>query len=217
MKWHNLAARDIPEARFRLMRKILLQGSPRIVPRGADKGAKRLIISGIVKIKSPWTKPLLPAHPIVPSPVDNRMLDEFVSVFIAGGEWKARPGRPFYGQFIAGQMLYIAEAYKNKANWDSTDFCMLMGSSEKSLYEEDPWDLVAIDTLVEQEQLHFIAYFRDLDVFKLFPLFVPAIQILKAEIAAATELEEGMLSVCSKAFFLEEDSFDFARREAGLS
>jgi len=198
------------------MRRILQQGQVRIVPFGADRGTKRLIISGLAKIKMPWIRPFQPSHPAVPSPVDDQMLDEFVSAFLAGGEWRARPGKPFYSQFITKQMLYIVEAYKDEAARDSTDFCMIMGDSEKSLYEEDPWDLVAIDSLVEEGKLHLIAYFRDLDIFKLFPLFVPALQILKAEMAASTRLDDGMLTILSKAFFLEKDTFALAKVEVGL-
>jgi len=198
------------------MRRILQQGQARTVPFGADRGAERLIISGLAKIRMPWVRPFLPSHPTIPSPVDNQMLDEFVSAFLAGGEWRARPRKPFYSQFITKQMLFIVEAYKDKASRDSTDFCMIMGNSEESLYEEDPWDLVIIDTLVEKDNLHLIAYFRDLDVFKLFPLFVPAIQVLKAEMSATAKLEDGMLTILSKAFFLEGDTFNLARLEVGF-
>jgi len=216
MKWHNLSCRDIPEARFQLMRRILEQGRLCTVPSGADRGQKRLAISALVKIESPGSEPLLPTHPSIPPPVDRDLLDEFVQAFLAGGEWKARPGRPFYSQFILPQMMYIVEILKDKANRDTTDLCMIMGSADKSLFEEDPWDLVIIDFLVEKAALHVSSYFRDLDVFKLFPLFVPALQILKREIALASKLKDGILTILSKAFFIERPDKKAAEVEVGL-
>lgn len=84
----QIIARDLGDAWFQTLFKILEEGSVFTIDRGSYAGQKRLEFDWItVHIKFPGTRPLLPqieAHHNIPNPVADEYLDEYLPYLMTG-------------------------------------------------------------------------------------------------------------------------------------
>jgi thymidylate synthase len=96
----KINARDLDDAWFQTLFKILEEGSVFTIDRGSYEGQKRLEFDWIeVKIKHPDTRPLLPkiaSHYNIPDPVAEDYLDDYISYLLTG---EVQDGESYtYGQ-----------------------------------------------------------------------------------------------------------------------
>lgn len=84
----HIVARDLGDAWFQTLFKMLEEGSVFKIDRGSYAGQKRLEFDWItVHIKHPGTRPLLPqieAHHNIPNPVADDYLDEYLPYLMTG-------------------------------------------------------------------------------------------------------------------------------------
>jgi thymidylate synthase len=96
----HIDARDLPDAWFQTLFKILEEGSVFKIDRGSFAGQKRLEFDWItMRIKDPGHLPLLPQiedHFSIPNPVKDDYLDDYISYLMTG---ELEPGESYtYGQ-----------------------------------------------------------------------------------------------------------------------
>jgi thymidylate synthase len=95
-----IQARDLGDAWFQCLYRILDEGYMFTIDRGSYAGQKRLEFDfATIHIKFPGTRPLLPqieAHHNIPNPVADDYLDDYVSYLMTG---EIKPGESYtYGQ-----------------------------------------------------------------------------------------------------------------------
>ena len=98
----HITARDLGDAWFQTLFKILEEGSVFKIDRGSYEGQRRLEFDWItVNIKYPGTRPLLPQiepHHNIPNPVADDYLDDYLPYLMTG---ELKPGESYtYGQRI---------------------------------------------------------------------------------------------------------------------
>jgi thymidylate synthase len=99
MNIQHITARDLPDAWFQTLYKILEEGTVFKIDRGSYAGQKRLEFDWItVHIKNPGVRPLLPhiePHYNIPNPVADDYLDEYLPYLMTG---ELKPGESYtYG------------------------------------------------------------------------------------------------------------------------
>lgn len=121
MNLQHVNARDLGDAWFQTLFRILEEGSVFTIDRGSYAGQKRLEFDWItVHIKHPNVRPLLPqieAHFNIPNPVADDYLDEYMPYLMTR---ELKEGESYtYGQRIAGEsiepktpMLYNSDLFK---------------------------------------------------------------------------------------------------------
>jgi thymidylate synthase len=95
-----IEARDLGDAWFQTLYRILEHGSVFKIDRGSYAGQKRLEFDWVnIRIKNPGTRPLLPqieSHYNIPNPVADDYLDEYLPYLMTGD---LKPGESYtYGQ-----------------------------------------------------------------------------------------------------------------------
>jgi len=115
----HIEARDLSDAWFQSVFKILDEGRVFKIDRGSYAGQKRLEYDWFsVRIKHPGTRPLLPqieSHFGIPNPVEDGYLDEYLPYLMTPA---LKPGESYtYGQRISGYPVAwndVAEYFKEK-------------------------------------------------------------------------------------------------------
>ena len=99
MNIQHVEARDLGDAWFQCLYRIIEQGSVFQIDRGSYAGQKRLEFDWItIHVKNPGTRPLLPqieSHYNIPNPVADDYLDEYLPYLMTG---ELKPGESYtYG------------------------------------------------------------------------------------------------------------------------
>ena len=102
MKIITVQARDLPDAWFQTIYKILDEGRIYQIERGSYQGQKRLEFDYVtIHIKYPGTRPLVPDIPPtlgIPNPVSAEYLDEYLPYLMCA---KKKPGEEYtYGMYL---------------------------------------------------------------------------------------------------------------------
>jgi thymidylate synthase len=116
-----IEARDLGDAWFQCLYRILDEGYMFTIDRGSYAGQRRLEFDfATIHIKFPGTRPLLPqieAHHSIPNPVADDYLDDYVSYLMTG---EIKPGESYtYGQrmtkasFRPDWLKYDLEKFKD--------------------------------------------------------------------------------------------------------
>jgi len=88
LNYQYIKARDLGDAWFQCLFKMLEEGSVHKIDRGSFAGQKRLEFDFIVlQIEHPGTRPLLPqieAHHSIPNPVADDYLDDYLPYLMTG-------------------------------------------------------------------------------------------------------------------------------------
>ena len=211
MKLDFIEARDLPDAWFQCVYRVLETGREYIIERGSFEGQKRIEFDYItVHIKFPGARPLLPEIPpalSIPNPVAEGYLDEYLPYLMTSAK---QPGEGYtYGQYLEPQIVEVIRMYKDDG-FETNQAYMTVGDPQ-AIYLSDPPCLRGIDTRVKDGKLHFFVYFRSWDLWNGFPANLGAIQLLKEYMASSIGLEDGEIIASSKGLHIYDYVWELAR------
>jgi len=205
MKISLIGARDLSEAWFLCLRKILTEGYEYKIERGSYAGQHRKELDfAVVQISNPGTRPLIPDVPQgVPPPTSMEYIESYLPYLMTAH--KAEGEQYTYGQYLERQISEVIRMYKEDG-YNTNQAFMAVGN-EESISLSDPPCLRGIDTRVRDNKLNFIVYFRSWDLWAGFPSNLAAIQLLKEYIAGEIGIDDGELIALSKGLHLYEYSW----------
>lgn len=214
MEISHIEARDLSEAWFLCLRKVLTKGYKYSIERGSYAGQYRKELDFIVvKISNPGNRPLTPDVPQgVPAPTTMEYIENYLPYLMTAH--RAEEEQYTYGQYLEEQIAEVIKIYKENG-YNTNQAYMAVGDS-KSISLSDPPCLRGIDTRVRYGKLHFIAYFRSWDLWAGFPSNLAAMQLLKEYMASEIGVEDGEMIVTSKGMHLYEYSWELAKTTAGM-
>jgi len=215
MQITSIDARDLSEAWFLCLRKVLDEGHEYRIERGSYSGQQRKELDmAVVQVRNPGNRPLIPdVPPGVPPPTTIEYIDSYLPYLMTAH--KAEGEQYTYGQYLEKQIDEVISMYR-KDGFNTNQAFMTVGNPE-SLKLEDPPCLRSIDTRVRYGKLHFICYFRSWDLWAGFPSNLAAIQMLKEYIGAEIGVADGELIAVSKGLHLYDYSWELARTAAGVA
>ncbi len=207
-------ARDLPEAWFLCLRRVLTQGREYIIERGSNVGLRRKELDFIVlQVRHPGRRPLVPDVPLgVPPPSSMEYVENYLQYLLTS--FKADTEQYTYGEDLESQIPEVIRIYKEGGHNTNQGF-MAVGSRE-SIKLPDPPCLRGIDTRVANGRLHFIVYFRSWDLWAGLPSNLAGIQLLKEYMASEIGVEDGEIMALSKGLHLYEYTWELARTTARL-
>ena len=208
-------ARDLSEAWFLCLRRVLAEGYEYKIERGSYAGQHRKELDlAVVQIRNPGNRPLVPDVPQgVPLPTTMDYIESYLPYLMTAH--RAEGEQYTYGQYLEKQIAEVIKMYKEDG-FNTNQAFMAVGDSQ-SLYLEDPPCLRSIDTRVRSDRLHFIAYFRSWDLWAGFPSNLAAIQLLKEYIAGEIGVADGELIAVSKGLHLYDYAWELAKTAAGIA
>ena len=207
-------ARDLPEAWFLCLRRVLTQGREYIIERGSNVGHRRKEIDFIVlQVRHPGRRPLVPDVPLgVPPPSSMEYVENYLQYLLTS--FKADTEQYTYGEDLESQIPEVIRIYKEGGHNTNQGF-MAVGSRE-SIKLPDPPCLRGIDTRVANGRLHFIVYFRSWDLWAGLPSNLAGIQLLKEYMASEIGVEDGEIMALSKGLHLYDYTWELAKTTARL-
>jgi thymidylate synthase len=205
----QLSARDLSEAWFLCLGRILAVGHEYKIDRGSYAGQRRKELDYVVvQISYPGTRPLIPDVPMgVPPPTSMEYIEEYLPYLMTSH--KAEQEQYTYGQYLETQIAEVIRMYKEDGF--NTNQAFMSVGNEESIYLADPPCLRAIDTRIRDGRLHFFVYFRSWDLWAGFPSNLAAIQLLKEYMSGEIGVEDGELIAASKGLHLYDYSWDLAK------
>jgi thymidylate synthase len=206
-----IQARDIPDAWFQCVYKILDHGHTYKIERGSCEGQERLEFDYItVRIQYPGVKPLIPDIPLalgIPNPVADGYVEEYLPYLMTSAK---QPNEDYtYGQYLESQITEVIRMYKEDG-YGTNQAYMTVGDPE-AIYLKDPPCLRGIDTRIRYGKLHFMVYFRSWDLWNGFPANLAAIQLLKEYMAHEIGVEDGEIISASKGLHLYDYIWELAK------
>jgi len=215
MKITQIDARDLSEAWFLCLRKVLTEGYEYRIERGSYQGQRRKELDfAVIHILNPGTKPLVPTVPPgIPPPSTMEYIESYLPYLMTSH--KAEGEQYTYGQFLEKQIAEVIRMYKEDGHNTNQAF-MTVGDAQ-SLFQSDPPCLRSIDTRIRDNKLHFLVYFRSWDLWAGFPSNLAAIQLLKEYMADEIGVADGEIIASSKGLHLYEYSWELARTVAGIT
>lgn len=151
LNYQYIKARDLGDAWFQTLYRILDHGTVFEIDRGSYAGQKRLEFDFVVvQVEHPSTRPLLPqieAHHSIPNPVADDYLDEYLPYLMTG---ELKPGESYtYGQ-------RMTKAWVNPQwtdGWNSEKFKDIL------IQDKEVWDVVQESTQSFSE--HGISFYYE--------------------------------------------------------
>jgi len=204
-----IEARDIPEAWFRCLGIVLINGREYKIERGSYAGQHRKELDFVVvKVRSPGTMPLIPDVPQgVPPPTSMEYVEAYLPYLMTAH--KGESEQYTYGQYLEKQIPQVIRMYKEDG-YNTNQAFMTVGD-DQSILLSDPPCLRGIDTRIRDDRLNFIVYFRSWDLWAGFPSNLAAIQLLKEYMAGEIGVDDGELIASSKGLHLYEYTWELAR------
>ncbi|MBF0119724.1 MAG: thymidylate synthase [Desulfobacterales bacterium] len=204
-------ARDIPDAWFQCIYKILDEGHKYVIERGSFQGQERLEFDYItIHIKYPGVRPLTPDIPQslgIPNPVSEEYLESYLPYLMTSSK---KPNEDYtYGEYLESQIVEVIKMYK-KDGYGTNQAYMTVGDP-KTIYLKDPPCLRGIDTRIRYGKLHFVVYFRSWDLWNGFPANLGAIQMMKEYMASEIGVEDGEIIASSKGLHLYDYIWELAK------
>ncbi len=215
MKIEVIEARDLSEAWFCCLRKVLTEGYEYKIERGSYAGQRRKELDFVVvQVKHPGTRPLVPDVPQgVPAPSTMEYIESYLPYLMTAHR---KEGEQYtYGQYLEKQIAEVIKMYRENG-YNTNQAYMAIGDSQ-SIYQTDPPCLRMIDTRVREGKLNFIVYFRSWDLWAGFPSNLAAIQLLKEYMSSEIGVDDGELIASSKGLHLYEYAWEIARTAARVS
>ncbi|MBI5418433.1 thymidylate synthase [Candidatus Poribacteria bacterium] len=210
-----IEARDLQDAWFQAISKILDDGNEYKIDRGSYEGQKRREFDYItINIKHPGTRPLvpeIPAHLGIPAPVSIEYVEDYLPYLMT--DIKKENEQYTYGERIAVSLNKVIKMYKEQG-FGTNQAIMEIGQPQ-DIDLPDPPCLRLIDTRVRYGKLHFIVYFRSWDLWGGFPANLAGIQLMKEYMASEIGVEDGEIIAASKGLHLYEYTWDLARLRRG--
>jgi len=211
----TIEARDLSEAWFLCLRKVLTEGHEYKIDRGSYVGQSRKELDFVVvQIKHPGTRPLVPSVPQgIPSPTSMEYIESYLPYLMTAH--KAEGEQYTYGQYLETPINEVIRMYKEDG-YNTNQAYMAVGDSQ-SIFLPDPPCLRGVDTRIRDHQLHFMLYFRSWDLWAGFPSNLAAIQLLKEYMASEIGVDDGEIIASSKGLHLYDYSWELAEAAAGIS
>jgi thymidylate synthase len=211
MKLEFIEARDLPDAWYQCIYRLLETGRSYTIDRGSYAGQKRLEFDyATIHIKHPDARPLLPDIPPslgIPNPVAEGYLEEYLPYLMTSAK---QPGEDYtYGQFLEKQIEEVIRMFKEDGH--ETNQAYMTVGDEKSIFLHDPPCLRGVDSRIQEGRLHFIVYFRSWDLWNGFPANLGAIQLLKEYMASCIGVEDGEIIAASKGLHLYDYVWELAK------
>jgi thymidylate synthase len=211
LKPEFIEARDLPDAWFQCIYRLLETGREYTIDRGSYAGQKRMEFDYVtVHIKYPGVRPLIPDIPPalgIPNPVAEGYLEQYLPYLMTSAK---QPGEDYtYGQFLEPQIEEVIRMYREHG-FGTNQAYMTVGEPQ-SIKLTDPPCLRGIDTRIRDNKLHFIIYFRSWDLWNGFPANLGAIQLLKEDMASTIGVEDGEIIAASKGLHLYDYVWELAR------
>ena len=211
MKLEFIQARDLPDAWFQCIYRLLETGREYTIDRGSYAGQKRLEFDHVtIHIKYPSVRPLLPDIPPslgIPNPVAEGYLEQYLPSLMTSDK---QPGEDYtYGQYLEPQIAEVIRMYREDG--PATNQAYMTVGDPDSIYLDDPPCLRGIDTRIKNGTLHFFIYFRSWDLWNGFPANLGAIQLLKEYMASSIGVEDGQIIASSKGLHLYDYTWDLAK------
>ena len=233
MNLEFIEARDLPDAWFQCVSRILDVGKKYIIDRGSYEGQERLEFDYVtVHIKYPGVRPLLPDIPPslgIPNPVADGYLEEYLPYLMTS---EKQPGEDYtYGARLC-DVVYEVLLYDGTAGkWEhenqieywinilkdnpKTNQAVLQIAQPSDFKLNDPPCLRHIDLRISNGKLHFVVYFRSWDLWNGFPANLGAIQLLKEYMSSEIGVEDGEIIASSKGLHLYDYIWELAKLRAG--
>ncbi|MBI4285616.1 MAG: thymidylate synthase [Chloroflexi bacterium] len=210
-----IEARDLSEAWFLCLRRVLGEGYTYKIQRGSYAGQHRKELDfAVVHIKNPATRPLVPDVPQgLPPPSTMAYVENYLpylmTAHVAEGEQYT------YGQYLEKQIAEVIEMYR-KDGHNTNQAYMAVGDAD-SIKLSDPPCLRGIDTRIRDNRLHFFVYFRSWDLWAGFPSNLAGLQLLKEYMASEIGVADGEIIASSKGLHIYEYAWELARTAARLA
>lgn len=202
-------ARDLSEAWFLCLGKVLGHGREYRIERGSYAGQRRKELDlAVVHIRHPGTKPLLPDVPQgVPCPTSMEYIESYLPYLMTAH--KGEGEQYTYGQYLERQITEVIRMYKEDG-YNTNQAFMAVGD-DRSIFLSDPPCLRGVDTRIMDNKLNFIVFFRSWDLWAGFPSNLAALQLLKEYMADEIGVGDGEMIAVSKGLHLYEYSWELAR------
>jgi len=214
MKIVEVTCRDIPDAWFTCIYKILDSGFNYKIQHGSWVGQSRLEFDSItVYIKHPETRPLEPDIPSqygIPNPVQEGYIEQYLPYLMTPN--KAENEDYTYGERIYSQIPHFIELLKKTPN---TNQAILQVARPEDYKLNDPPCLRHIDMRIKDNKLIFYTYFRSWDLWAGFPANLGGIQMLKEYMAMEIGVEPGPFICYSKGLHLYQYTWELAELRTG--
>lgn len=211
----QIEARDLSEAWFLCLRKVLTGGYEYVIERGSYQGQRRKELEfAVVHVLRPGIEPLVPTVPQgVPSPSTMDYIESYLPYLMTSQ--KAEGEQYTYGQYLEKQIAEVIRMYKEDGH--NTNQAFMAVGDARSIFQSDPPCLRSIDTRIRDNKLHFLVYFRSWDLWAGFPSNLAAIQLLKKYMADEIGVGDGEIIASSKGLHLYEYSWELAKTVARIT
>jgi len=241
-----IEARDLPDAWFQLVAKIIEPGiaDKYRIDQGSYASQYRLEFDFvIIHVHYPGVRPLIPDIPPglgIPPPTDMKFVEMYTDRYWMtdlkeGNEQytygeritKARTSaiqhiernQTFLGVSppeFVNQMDEVIDRYKKYGPGNNQ--LILQVGQPADIMLKDPPCLRQIDTRVKEGKLHFVCvYFRSWDLWGGLPANLAAIQLMKEYMARQIGVEDGEMICVSKGLHLYDHCWEIAGIRRGLS
>ncbi len=207
-------ARDLSEAWFLCLRRVLSEGYEYRIERGSYAGElRRELDYVVVHIQNPGSRPLIPGVPQgVPAPTSMEYIESYLPYLMTAHK---KEGEQYtYGQYLESQISEVIRMYKEDGH--NTNQAYMSVGDAKSIFLTDPPCLRGIDTRIRYGKMHFYCYFRSWDLWAGFPSNLAAIQLLKEYMGSEVGVGDGELIIASKGMHLYGYSWEVARLAARM-
>lgn len=210
-----IEARDLSEAWFLCLCRVLEKGREYIIERGSNAGQKRKELDlAVVRVEYPGTRPLLPDVPQgVPPPSTMEYVESYLPYLMAAH--RAEGEQYTYGQYLEKQIAEVIRMYREDGH--NTNQAFMAVGDEHSVYLSSPPCLRMIDTRIRDGRLHFVVYFRSWDLWAGFPSNLASIQLLKEYMSSEIGVEDGNIIAMSKGLHLYDYSWELAKAVVKVS
>lgn len=142
LNYQFIKARDLGDAWFLTLFKMLEEGSVFKIDRGSFAGQKRLEFDYVViQVEHPGTRPLLPqieAHHNVPNPVADDYLDDYLPYLMTG---ELKEGESYtYGQRLCAYPVDYPIAIRHQKPWDEILIQDEEVFKDEKILFQNPWE-----------------------------------------------------------------------------
>ena len=200
----TIVARDIPDAWFQCVSRILDMGFEYEIELGSFEGEKRIEFDWItIQISHPYQEPydlMLPSIPAslgIPNPVETGYVESYLPYLMTA---HVGPKEQYtYGSRIFLQIPYWIEVLKETPK---TNQAILQVGQPSDFGLSDPPCLRHIDMRVKDGQLIFYPSFRSWDLWAGFPANLAAIAVLQKFMADEIGIESGSIIASSKGLHI---------------
>jgi len=211
----RIEARDIPDAWFQCVSKVLDVGFKYVIEQGSFVGQTRLEFDHItIQIKHPYSEPydtMLPEIPDylgIPNPVAPGYIEQYQPYWMSE---EVQEGEDYtYGSRIWPQVSHYIKLLKETPK---TNQAILQAALPQDRFLDDPPCLRHIDMRIKRmliegmfntykSQLIFYPYFRSWDLWGGFPANLAAIAILQKYMADEIGVESGPIIADSKGLHI---------------